>query len=203
MDPFSVRRKTETASGCQHSYLWHNQVKEQPKLCCPWNFFSSNDKFEPSFHCCLLHPSGHTRSELAGLFHLIASTGFYWLWDHKQWSPVKFQGKWVVPATKFLTRCWHENIFRSVLTFWTVSEKCQRSSPSWSQGCWSVNKNEKRRQWLTDTHLDLVRFVTPRAVVGSVADSNPCWSSPCGTMKSTGSHAQHPCLVTTGWTSVH
>lgn len=143
-------------------------------------------------------------------FHLIASTGFYWLWDHKQSSEglqSSIMNGWLVPVTKVLTRCWHENILSwwlpRVLTFWTASEKCQRSSPSWSQGCWSVNKNEKRSQGLADTYLDLVRFVTAVAVVSSVADSNPCWSSSCGTMKSTGSHAQHPCLVTTGWTSVH
>lgn len=83
--------------------------------------------------------------------------------------------------------CWQP----SVLTFWTASEKCQRSSPAWSQGCWSANENEKRRQWFTGTFLDPVRFVTPGAVVGSVADGNPCGSSPGGTMKPAGSHAHN------------
>lgn len=43
---------------------------------------------------------------------------------------MKFQGKWVVPATKFLTRCWQENIFSRWLPLSTYFLNCFRKMPT-------------------------------------------------------------------------
>lgn len=179
--------------GC--SSLCRHQVIQQTKLICLLEFLLIT-----SFFCLLHHQSCFISPNRFHWFLLAASTQTSKSSEGLLSSRVN---GWLVPVTS----CWHENTLSWWLLRSTYFLNCFRKMPMFipllesrmlicEQECKSVVSDSLTRTW---TSYDLWR---PGLLLVQLPTATPCWSSPCGAMKSTGSHAQHTRLVTTGRTSV-